>query len=308
MSGPDTTTTPLGRQSVKGGQCSPKDFATSSFCALDSTECHNAGDYSWISGREVGLFSHGFSCLESKQVKATSLGKCADGSCSPNAETCGGNSTNTTNFSKSSSSCTVENTKYGKCGDRCSWSPDECLSDEEWLFPAEECSCDNVRVGACTYTKYSSVTCAISFTACDESSVWVPPLNVPDMFNFDCFLCRATSAPVPSPPAREIEIIKSESLALDNDNGNGNVGRSDENNTTLLGGAIGGVIAAVLSVGALLYTHRRGKGEASFTPPRTIKSSSMHGISFPDKDDISELDHDEISERIDLEKCKKISE
>merc|ERR1712176_82928 len=88
--------------------------------------------------------------------------------------------------------CKIENTLFGRCGDRCSWSPDDCAfglnGREKWTFPSEECTCEKVRVGGCQ--KDGNIFCAVSEDACDDLSEWLSPLDVTKSFNVECFLCN----------------------------------------------------------------------------------------------------------------------
>lgn len=92
--------------------------------------------------------------------------------------------------------CTLEETYFGRCGSRCSWSPQSCSSNEVWWFPSPECSCDKVQVGACV--KDEEIFCAVSPLSCDEDQIWLSPLDLATTIigneATECFLCREKPA------------------------------------------------------------------------------------------------------------------
>merc|ERR1711933_697822 len=109
--------------------------------------------------------------------------------CSPNEDSCEGFG----QFSLSGA-CMIDDTKFGRCGNNhCAWSPDSCSEGEEWNFPSNDCSCDQVKVGACE--KDGDVFCAVSRDSCDDKSEWLSPLEVSMKSDIDCFLCNEMKAP-----------------------------------------------------------------------------------------------------------------
>jgi len=154
---------------------------------LEGWEC---GDAEFMSSRllqsEPG--AHGGDCLLQSNIKEKPLGRCQTGNreCSPNQKSCLGDWLNL------EEDCLVKDTIFGSCDDRCSWSPDDCVSGEKWTFPSTGCSCDKVQVGACE--KDGMKYCAVSYAGCDIETKWLSPLEA-----VDCFLCREVLYPPTSP-------------------------------------------------------------------------------------------------------------
>jgi len=178
----------MSRKSTQAGYCDYPDYV----CALEQSDCPEAVFRSSREMQGAPERAHGGVCLLQESIRGKLLGNCVSSEtsstvCSPNKESCsiGG-------FSEGfqlSGSCTVDNTKFGRCGkDRCSWSPENCSDNEEWNFPSEDCSCDKVRVGACESN--GEFFCAVSKDACDNKSSWLSPLELAAETDVDCFLCN----------------------------------------------------------------------------------------------------------------------
>jgi len=194
----------ISRESVKNGFC---DYGygecegdlKGECCALEKTECGDSNESIFMSSRQIESASegHGGACLLQESVREKPLGECSIVSkastvetiCSPNKASC---ETRGEFFEVEAGSsdkmCKVENTLFGRCGDRCSWSPDDCNGSEKWTFPSEECACEKFRVGGCQ--KDGNTFCAVSKDACDDSSEWLSPLDVTKESNIECFLCN----------------------------------------------------------------------------------------------------------------------
>lgn len=186
------------RKSVQNGYCAGGgDY----HCALERSECTDAT--SFRSSREMQGAperAHGGVCLLQESMLGKPLGDCSISGTPPNATTCAPNPAACKDdevFQSgvkplegifNPSGCVVENSVFGKCGDRCSWSPDDCAGGEDWTFPAEECRCDYVQVGGCT--KDDQLFCAVSSDACDAKSTYLNPLQVAAENPFTCYLCR----------------------------------------------------------------------------------------------------------------------
>jgi len=172
------------RKSVQAGYCDYPDY----ICALEKSECPDAIFRSSREMQGAPERAHGGVCLLQETTRENLLGNCVSETsgtvCSPNKDSCDGFG----DFHLSGA-CMVDDTKFGQCGDnQCAWSPENCLDSEEWNFPSENCSCDQVKVGACE--KDGDIFCAVSSDACDDKSEWLSPLDLSVETNVDCFLCN----------------------------------------------------------------------------------------------------------------------
>ena len=176
------------RKSLQAGYCSYPD----AYCALEETECLSGTDtFSSSRHMQSAAGAHGGSCLLQEAVKEFVLGKCGeDGPCSPNAASCDSSSALSSYVKDTihNATCDIGSTKFGKCGDRCSWSPQDCDEGEQWTFPENECTCDMVRVGGCV--KDGFTYCSVSNLACDDASVWFGPTAVTAETGNLCYVCR----------------------------------------------------------------------------------------------------------------------
>lgn len=175
------------RKSLQAGYCS----YPGSYCALEETDCLSGAD-TFSSSRQMQSTpgAHGGSCLLQEFVKEIVLGKCGEGGrCSPNAASCDGSALSSyVKDDITDPTCTIGSTKFGKCGDRCSWSPQDCNDGEQWTFPDNECTCDIVRVGGCV--KDGFTYCSVSNLACDTTSVWFGPTAITAETGNICYICR----------------------------------------------------------------------------------------------------------------------
>ena len=194
----------MSRKSLQAGYCSNPDDGS---CAFEKTECSNVTFFR--SSREMQGApdrAHGGSCLLQESIREKEIGECIPNDnqsqndsmilCSPNELTCTITNTQTISYNfmdidtvNHNSKCLIESTLFGSCNDRCSWSPDDCLPTEMWTFPAEECTCDTVLVGACKNN--GNLFCAVSKDGCDDKSAWLHPLQVIQETEYECYLCRA---------------------------------------------------------------------------------------------------------------------
>lgn len=238
------------RRSVQGGYC-----ATEGICAIEKQGCIDPSDY--LSSREMRGApdrAHGGVCLLQETVRGEPLGKCGNGDCAPNAESClfGGDEFLT--HLEKSSSCQVDTSFFGRCGpNRCAWSPDDCNTGEEWEFPVKACACDMVQVGACR-KGLGEIHCAVSPDACDIDQAWIRPTEVIKDAGFNCFLCREKS--------------NGDDSADDSGDGggsklNGNYGMTtrmeEKSNTGAIIGITVGVLASVSLIGVVGYKMSRKK-------------------------------------------------
>lgn len=281
------------RLSVQGGYCG--DYAGG--CALEKTDCVNPGDF--LSSREMQSSpgAHGGSCLWQDSIRETRLGRCSNGYCSPNAESCvqGG-------YDESPSNCVVENTKFGSCGgNRCAWSSDHCHDTEDWAFPSKDCSCDKVQVGGCRKGD-GEVFCAVSPDACDDESEWLGVLKVKSEAGYDCFLCRETSV------GGSGEGNQDGNGGGNQDGtggGNGNRGkptnqsssgeRSSSNTLTIFGSTVGAIAGLSLLVFAGLYMSKKRRkrssqfGREEVAPPKEAPLGTIENYPGDDNGKLDEV-------------------
>jgi len=223
--------------------------------------------------------AHGGICLWSSTVHEKRVGQCSDGTCSPNKASCG-SGLDFMDAKQSTENCDVDSTAFGRCGDRCSWSPDDCSVGEEWTFPSEGCSCDKVQVGACE--KDGQIFCSVSPDSCDDKATWLHALDVVSTTPNVCYLCRAksipivpTTAPVAAPVAAPVDLNKPSSkdsiIAVDNvkspsAESNPSVGYNPStsskpsggpNTGVVVGAVVGGVGGAAMVLVLFMFARKR---------------------------------------------------
>lgn len=85
---------------------------------------------------------------------------------------------------------------YGKCGDRCVWSPDDCMEGEDYVRKSPECTADKVQIGAC-FDGFAF--CAVSADSCTQSGLADEPFythrQIQEWVGAGCFL---SSLPLPA--------------------------------------------------------------------------------------------------------------
>jgi len=291
------------QRSVRAGFCSGSGGL---FCALEKTKCAESdstinGTFTFSSSREIEEtpVGHGGNCFKYDTLKTFPLGKCIGGPCGANAESCGNNNEFSDDDTKS---CTIQSTGFGKCGDRCSWSPNDCQNGEFWTFPVDDCSCEKVSVGGCvtiigTHTK---VTCAVSRDGCDEASVWVAAMDLPFEQQYECTLCRQ-----PSTQSGSTQSGSTQSGSTQSENTQSESTQSEENlevemlmnvdessndgKDILLGGLAGGFVALVI-FGIAFYAYRRSRKVKS-SLPKSIQIDGESPGAFVGGDITSDQDH-----------------
>ena len=138
-------------------------------------------------------------------IEHIEIGRCGDSNrCSNLASRCDDPST----FVALDQTCTITRDKansrlttYGKCNDRCSWSPDDCKDGETWTKDDLACSADKVEIGACA-AGYNF--CSVSSKACVQpSEPYINHSDLLDKLNVRCILSEIpnTAAPTGSPTA-----------------------------------------------------------------------------------------------------------
>jgi len=278
----------MSRRSVQGGWCSRlTNFGSK--CALERSECSN--EHVYYSSRQISSNS---ACLDPTFLKEKSLGLCADNTCSPNEASCGDMGFYNVPIYKT---CLVEDTLFGRCGDRCSWSPDDCV-DENWIFPSPDCSCDQVQVGACKFNEYNMILCAVSPDGCDAKTTWLSPSEVVSTTDFQCYLCREKNTGIYHDPNVVViqEPDEPDDLVVNNEEPDDPVVKNQEpddlvvknqdpfspaaeDNTEsssraiaiFIGGITGGVIGTAMVCAIFLYIRKRqiqtSKGDGDKTAP-----------------------------------------
>jgi len=231
------------RRSVQGGYC-----ASEGICAIEKQGCLKP-DEDFRSSREMQGAperAHGGVCLLQETIRGQPIGKCGNGDCAPNAESCLYGGDDFLTHLEKSSTCQVDTSFFGRCASRCAWSPDDCNDGEGWEFPINTCSCDNVEVGACRKGQ-GEVHCAVSPDACDADQAWIRPTDVISVAGFNCFLCR------------ELSMADNNGDSGDNDssNLNGNYGMTkkmeEKSSTGAIVGITVGILAAVTLIGGVGY-------------------------------------------------------
>jgi len=182
--------------------------------------------------------AHGGICLHSQTVQELAMGNCADGTCSPNEASCGDLGPHTNNDTKN---CQTKETLFGRCGNRCLWSPVDC--EGNWVFPSEDCTCDKVEVGACE--KDGSIFCSVSPDSCDKDSNWLSSLEVVRT-GYQCYLCREEAVTL------DLEYENSEDVALLED-----ISEASDNSGTIIVGVTAGIVGAVMVLIVSLFIRRR---------------------------------------------------
>jgi hypothetical protein len=266
------------RKSLQGGFCNYPDAS----CALESTDCLTGTD-AFSSSRQMQTApgAHGGYCLLQDSVKEIAVGKCGNGSCSPNAESCGGDGSSYTIDTSTSDTvfnpaCTIETTKFGKCGDRCSWSPQDCNANEEWTFPVSECTCDKVRVGGCVKSGFTY--CSVSNLACDSASIWFGPTAVTAETGNECYVCRQST---PIAATDDDKAVENDDGTEENYVGEIEGGTKDSPKKASTGVFLGASLGSVAGVASLivifaLVKHKRNKAKRTkqHEPPVTVPSTN----------------------------------
>lgn len=201
------------RKSVQGGYCDLPDMAG---CALTKLQCDDPSNFqSSRQMRDAPTRGHGGECRWQDSIKTKKLGMCFENDsttpidCAPTVMACNGWDLTEGlvdiaphGFVDRMPECTVDSTRFGMCGDgMCAWSSEQCEEDTAaWTPFHNECTCDEVQVGACSRDvvaengkKGREVFCAVSEDACDAEQSWIVPQQVEAMAGFECFLCREES-------------------------------------------------------------------------------------------------------------------
>ena len=240
------------------------------------------------------------------------IGRCGEGGpCSNMAERC----EDPASFLPMDSECRITKdygpsgkyTTYGKCGDRCVWSPSDCLEGEAYIRDDPSCTADKVKLGACLdgygYCTVSANTCA------NLDGTTVEPYYTHsaflEKFDTNCYLADLPKTPAPIAPsaAPVLAPIAAPSMVQTmlptHSPTSGvsaqNVKKSGLSDGDILGVAIGTALVVGISVGfvasRIFFNRRAGaKGDTEDvreSPPQTIKIGGGHEIDIDPAEDIS---------------------
>uniref|UniRef100_A0A7S0CMF9 Uncharacterized protein n=1 Tax=Proboscia inermis TaxID=420281 RepID=A0A7S0CMF9_9STRA len=243
---------------VKAGYCNAMG-TLNGFCVLDSGQCGpGQGFTSTKLTDSAGFFR---SCTTRDNTEGIFLGACGEG-CASDETSCD------TDFSldfgaELRAGCTMKKAAYGDCDGRCVWSANDCSNSETYGF-TENCTCDQVQVGACQGLAVGEpMFCAVSPGACDPSQEWRTIAQLAEQ-DISCYLCRGASKPQPvapkpdplplSPPTMQpTPSVVVESLPQEVE--------EESNNFATMGGIGGGFFAAGLLVLIGVFLFRRKKKE-----------------------------------------------
>jgi hypothetical protein len=90
---------------------------------------------------------------------------------------------------------------YGKCGDRCVWSKEDCLEGEVYIQNDDKCTADKVQIGACFA---GHAYCSVSKASCTQINLPDEPYmthqEVKEKIGANCYLSSLPAPPTESPP------------------------------------------------------------------------------------------------------------
>ena len=160
------------------GQCTST--AQSPFCALSGNGCSTSDSTATTS------FAPN-SC--GGDVRDVPTGKCvSNGVCAGSARDCTGNTFAPIEPGTQKAECTVGNSFYGRCNQRCSYSASDCKQTETHTPNWPTCTCDKVQIGACRGINNSGdYFCAVDSSACGNTHTFVSVYDLPT--SMQCFLC-----------------------------------------------------------------------------------------------------------------------
>mmetsp|Transcript_3622 Transcript_3622/g.9607 ORF Transcript_3622/g.9607 Transcript_3622/m.9607 type:complete len:294 (+) Transcript_3622:762-1643(+) len=263
------TDSSTGRRSVLGGACMR--FGQAAPCALDSNDC--PADTAWDSSRELSNAgnAHGGACATRTFTEEASIGRCG-GRCTSHASACA----NPSDFMTASDvradttkTCTIRQddqsstpTLFGSCDDACFWSKDDCSGTWKPAGTNPECTCENVRVGACIHGGFH--WCAVSATACDDRSPFISAKELLETKAADCFLCRKESDG--STNEKPVDVDSGEEVSPIQLNRNGG---DDGPDTAVIAGATVGAVVGVALLVAIFFMLRSTR-QKRYNPNKTV--------------------------------------
>lgn len=190
-------------------------------------------------------------------------------------------------------------TTYGKCGDRCVWSPQDCLTGEDYVKNDPACTADQTKIGSCFA---GHAFCAVSAAACDGEP-WLSHEQTAQEIGVNCFLAALPAEPSPTPaPALVVPSVPSTTTTTPT----GSTG-APQNSTTrmfdqssvMIGVVVGIAVVFGLAVGVagfFLGVRRRSqKDKEDANVPKCLDLSQTQDggggskMEVADDDDISAL-------------------
>ena len=198
-------------------------------------------------------------------LEDVAIGRCGDsGKCSNLQSRCEDESsfvafdptcTTTQDLSSSSSSSNDNNgmmfVTYGKCGDRCVWSSEDCLEGEAYILNDPECTAEKVQIGACFA---GHAFCAVGQKSCTQPNLPDEPFwthqEVLQKIGANCFLSSLPRPPSISPVAAPSSNVD---INPNNNNNNNNVAATlDENGILNSNSNSGLALVAIVAVVAIV--------------------------------------------------------
>jgi len=181
---------------------------------------------------------------------------------------------------------------YGKCGDRCVWSSDDCINDEIYIPNGNntECTADKVQIGACFG---GHAFCAVDSSSCTQPNRPDEPYwthqEVQEKIGANCFL---SSLPVPTPapvvsapaPAQSPSTVTNTTTTTTNTafGGEENLLSSSGNNNNNNNGLNTGALVAIVTVIAIVVGIAIGViGTVRFSSKRKNSNNSNNNTEQP---------------------------
>ncbi|GAX18400.1 hypothetical protein FisN_2Lh021 [Fistulifera solaris] len=301
--------TPL-RLAVQAGACMRNGGDGFRVCALQPKDCPM--DAIFMSARRVdGGLAHGGACTTRRGTEeVTKIGRCADGGCTSDASAC----QDPSQFVAVDDRCTIladgtrngAATLFGKCeaDASCYWSRVDCASS--WI-PAYaennmECTCDQVRVGACFDNGF--YYCAVAAEACDEEAEWIDAVTLQTQADApSCFLCRGedgtpfgnVNASSPAPTLAPIAVSQPSPIVTTPRIEAKEKGSNEQ--ALILGATLGNLFVLILLSGAALYLRRgsqqksiiAGKAASDDLPSESVTVTQIH-VDYHEDEYVSDMD------------------
>jgi DAP10 membrane protein len=143
----------------------------------------------------------------------------------------------------------MSRTVYGKCGDRCVWSDQDCVGGESYVKWADECTSEYVEIGAC-WAGYAF--CAVSVESCVQQNMPAEPFFThQELFEQVGAKCFLTDIPEPpsSPPVQNTAPAPSSAPIA---RPSSSAAFTSEGNTSGAGGLSTGGIAGIVASAAVV--------------------------------------------------------
>jgi hypothetical protein len=188
---------------------------------------------------------------------------------------------------------------YGRCGNRCVWSKEDCLEGEEYIQNDDKCTADKVQIGACFA---GHAFCSVSKASCTQINLPDEPYmthqEVKEKIGANCFLSSLPAPPTESPPLHPTEspVLAAPAVggfAVFDEDGNPIVISSSNKNGGDGGGGlqmgafvaivavVAVVIGAVIGVGAVRLSNKR-KDQHAKNNAWKVDSTKQHTLPIED--------------------------